>query len=120
MGIAGGAEATVTPLGVGGFNAMRALSKRNDEPERASRPYDKDRDGFVLSEGAGVLFLEEREHAIKRGAPIFAELIGYGATADAHHLTLPAPESEGGQRAMRQALADARIAPSDVQYVNAH
>jgi len=118
--IAGGAEATVTPLGVGGFNAMRALSKRNDEPERASRPYDKDRDGFVLSEGAGVLFLEEREHAIKRGAPIFAELIGYGATADAHHLTLPAPESEGGQRAMRQALADARIAPSDVQYVNAH
>lgn len=118
--IAGGSEATVTGLGIGGFNAMRALSKRNDEPEKASRPFDRERDGFVLSEGAGLVFLEEREHALKRGAAICAELVGYGATADAYHLSLPAPESEGGQRAMRQALADARLAPADIQYVNAH
>lgn len=118
--VAGGSEATVTGLGVGGFNAMRALSKRNDEPTRASRPFDKGRDGFVLSEGAGLLFLEEREHALKRGVPIYAEVLGYGATADAYHLSLPAPESEGGQRAMRQALADAKLAPSAIQYLNAH
>lgn len=118
--VAGGAEAAVTPLGVAGFASMRALSKRNDEPERASRPFDTGRDGFVISEGAGVVMLEERELAMKRGAPILAEVIGYGATADAYHLTQPAPEGEGAQRAMRAALADAGIAPSEVDYVNAH
>jgi 3-oxoacyl-[acyl-carrier-protein] synthase II len=118
--IAGGAEASVTPLGVAGFAAMRALSKRNDEPQRASRPFDRDRDGFVIAEGAGIVMLEEREAAMKRGAPILAEVIGYGATADAYHLTQPAPEGEGAQRAMRAALLDAQLAPSDVDYVNAH
>jgi 3-oxoacyl-[acyl-carrier-protein] synthase II len=118
--IAGGAEASVTPLGVAGFAAMRALSKRNEEPHRASRPFDRDRDGFVIAEGAGIVMLEEREAAMKRGAPILAEVIGYGATADAYHLTQPAPEGEGAQRAMRAALLDAQLAPSDVDYVNAH
>jgi 3-oxoacyl-[acyl-carrier-protein] synthase II len=118
--VAGGAEAAITPLGIGGFNAMRALSKRNDDPQRASRPFDKGRDGFVMSEGAGVLVLEEREMAIKRGAKIYCELIGYGATADAHHLTQPAPEAEGAQRAMKQAFRDAKIDPREVDYVNAH
>jgi 3-oxoacyl-[acyl-carrier-protein] synthase II len=118
--VAGGAEAAITPLGIGGFNAMRALSKRNDDPQRASRPFDKGRDGFVMAEGAGVLVLEEREMAIKRGAKIYCELIGYGATADAHHLTQPAPEAEGAQRAMRQALRDAKIDPREIDYVNAH
>ena len=118
--IAGGAEASVTPLGVAGFAAMRALSKRNDEPQRASRPFDRDRDGFVIAEGAGIVMLEEREAAMKRGAPILAEVIGYGATADAYHLTQPAPEGEGAQRAMRAALLDAQLSPSDVDYVNAH
>ncbi|MCU0672416.1 MAG: beta-ketoacyl-ACP synthase II [Myxococcota bacterium] len=118
--IAGGAEASVTPLGVAGFAAMRALSKRNDEPQRASRPFDRDRDGFVIAEGAGIVMLEEREAAMKRGAPILAEVIGYGATADAYHLTQPAPEGEGAQRAMRAALLDAQLAPSDIDYVNAH
>lgn len=118
--IAGGAEASVTPLGVAGFAAMRALSKRNDEPHRASRPFDRDRDGFVIAEGAGIVMLEEREAAMKRGAPILAEVIGYGATADAYHLTQPAPEGEGAQRAMRAALLDAQLAPSDIDYVNAH
>ena len=118
--IAGGAEASVTPLGVAGFAAMRALSKRNDDPQRASRPFDRDRDGFVIAEGAGIVMLEEREAAMKRGAPILAEVIGYGATADAYHLTQPAPEGEGAQRAMRAALLDAQLAPSDVDYVNAH
>jgi 3-oxoacyl-[acyl-carrier-protein] synthase II len=118
--IAGGAEASVTPLGVAGFAAMRALSKRNEEPHRASRPFDRDRDGFVIAEGAGIVMLEERDAAVKRGAPILAEVIGYGATADAYHLTQPAPEGEGAQRAMRAALLDAQLAPSDVDYVNAH
>lgn len=118
--IVGGAEAAVTPLGVGGFSAMRALSTRNDEPEKASRPFDKGRDGFVIAEGAGILVLEERERAVKRGAPIVCEVLGYGATADAHHLTQPAPEGEGAQRAMRQALADAKVDPTDVRYINAH
>jgi 3-oxoacyl-[acyl-carrier-protein] synthase II len=118
--IAGGAEASVTPLGVAGFAAMRALSKRNDDPQRASRPFDRDRDGFVIAEGAGIVMLEEREAAMKRGAPILAEVIGYGATADAYHLTQPAPEGEGAQRAMRAALLDAQLAPSDIDYVNAH
>ena len=118
--VAGGAEAAITPLGVAGFSAMRALSKRNDEPARASRPWDVDRDGFVIAEGAGLVFLEEREHAVKRGATIHAEIVGYGASADAHHLTQPAPEGEGAQRAMRAALADARLDPSAIDYVNAH
>jgi 3-oxoacyl-[acyl-carrier-protein] synthase II len=118
--IAGGAEATVTPLGVGGFTAMRALSTRNDAPEKASRPFDKDRDGFVIAEGAGIVVLEEYERAKKRGATILAEVVGYGATADAHHLTQPAPEGAGAQRAMRQALADGGLDASRVDYVNAH
>jgi 3-oxoacyl-[acyl-carrier-protein] synthase II len=118
--VAGGAEAAITPLGVGGFAAMRALSKRNDAPEKASRPWDTDRDGFVISEGAGLLFLEELEHAKKRGATIYAEIIGYGASADAYHLTQPAPEGEGAQRAMRAALGDAKLNPSQIDYINAH
>lgn len=118
--IAGGAEAAITPLGVAGFAAMRALSKRNDAPARASRPWDVDRDGFVIAEGAGLLFLEEREHAMNRGATIHAEIAGYGASADAHHLTQPAPEGEGAQRAMRAAIADAKLDPSAIDYVNAH
>jgi len=118
--VAGGAEAAVTPLGVGGFTAMRALSTRNDEPERASRPFDINRDGFVIAEGAGVMVLEEREAAIKRGATILAEVRGYGATADAHHLTQPAPEGEGAQRSMRACLADAKANADEVDYINAH
>ena len=118
--VAGGSEAAVTQIGVGGFAAMRALSKRNDEPTRASRPFDRGRDGFVIGEGAGVLILEELESAKKRGAEIICEVIGYGASADAYHLTQPAPEGEGGQRSMRMALEDAGLAPSDVDYVNAH
>ncbi|HKP58860.1 MAG TPA: beta-ketoacyl-ACP synthase II [Polyangiales bacterium] len=118
--VAGGSEAAITGLGIGGFNAMRALSKRNDEPEKASRPYDRDRDGFVMAEGAGILILEEREAAIKRGAKIYAEILGYGATADAFHLTQPSPEGEGAQRAMRAALKDAKLNASDVDYLNAH
>jgi 3-oxoacyl-[acyl-carrier-protein] synthase II len=118
--VAGGAESTITPLGVGGFNAMRALSKRNDEPEKASRPFDKGRDGFVIAEGAGIVMLEEREAAIKRGAKIYCEVVGYGATADAYHLSQPAPEGEGAQRAMKAALADAGMEPAAVNYVNAH
>ncbi len=118
--LAGGAEASVTGIGVGGFTAMRALSKRNDDPEAASRPFDKGRDGFVMAEGSGMVVLEERDAAMRRGAPILAEVIGYGATADAYHLTQPAPEGEGAQRAMKQALADAQINPEQVDYVNAH
>ena len=118
--VAGGAEACITPLGVGGFAAMRALSKRNDDPQAASRPFDTGRDGFVIGEGAGIMVLEERESAIKRGAPIVAEVVGYGASADAFHLTQPAPEGEGAQRAMRAALLDAQLTPSDVHYINAH
>jgi 3-oxoacyl-[acyl-carrier-protein] synthase II len=118
--VCGGAEAAITPVGVGGFAAMKALSTRNDEPERASRPFDKDRDGFVIAEGAGILLLEERDHAMKRGAKIYAEIVGYGATADAFHLTQPAPEGEGAQRAMKMALADAGRDVREVEYINAH
>jgi 3-oxoacyl-[acyl-carrier-protein] synthase II len=118
--IAGGAEAAVTPLGVGGFAAMKALSTRNDEPERASRPFDKDRDGFVIGEGSGVLILEERERALRRGAKIYAEVIGYGSNGDAHHMTAPAPEGEGAARCMRLALKDAGLAPNEIDYINAH
>src|SRR6266508_2783270 len=107
--ITGGCEATITPLGIGGFCAARALSERNDAPEKASRPFDKHRDGFVAGEGSGILVLEEYEHARKRGARIYAEVVGYGATADANHITSPAPEGEGGQRAMRMALRDAGV-----------
>jgi 3-oxoacyl-[acyl-carrier-protein] synthase II len=118
--LAGGCESTITPLGIGGFCAARALSERNDAPEKASRPFDKDRDGFVAAEGAGVLVLEELERAKKRGAKLFAELVGYGATADGFHITSPAPEGEGAQRAMRMALADAGMQPEQVGYINAH
>jgi len=116
--IAGGAESTVSPLGMGGFCAARALSTRNDDPTTASRPWDKDRDGFVLGEGAGVMVLEEYEHAKARGARIYAELVGYGMSADAHHIT--APNSDGPRRSMLNALKNAGLTPSDVQYVNAH
>jgi 3-oxoacyl-[acyl-carrier-protein] synthase II len=118
--ICGGTEATVTPLGVGGFNAMRALSTRNQAPKEASRPFDRDRDGFVIAEGAGILVIEELEHAKARGAKIYAELRGYGANADAHHITSPAPEGEGAQRCMKLALKDAKLSPADIGYVNAH
>ena len=118
--VAGGAEAAITPLSVGGFNSMRALSKRNEEPTLASRPFDRDRDGFVMAEGAGILMLEELESALKRGAKIYCEMSGYGATADAFHLSQPAPEAEGAQRAMKHALKDARLNPGEIDYVNAH
>ncbi len=118
--ITGGCEATITPLGIGGFCAARALSERNDAPEKASRPFDKHRDGFVAGEGSGLLILEEYEHARQRGARIYAEVAGYGASADANHITSPAPEGEGGQRAMRMALGDAGISPDQVGYVNTH
>jgi 3-oxoacyl-[acyl-carrier-protein] synthase II len=118
--IAGGAEAAITPMGVGGFAAMRALSTRNDEPEKASRPWDQARDGFVMGEGAGIMILEELEHARKRGAPILAEVAGYGMSGDAYHMTQPAPEHEGGFRVMRNAVRDAGVSPSVVGYVNAH
>jgi 3-oxoacyl-[acyl-carrier-protein] synthase II len=118
--IAGGCEATITPLGIGGFCAARAMSERNDAPEKASRPFDKGRDGFVAAEGAGILVLEEYEHARRRGARVYAELAGYGATADANHVTAPAPEGEGGQRAMRMALRDAGLEPGRIGYVNTH
>ena len=118
--IAGGAEAAITPMGIGGFAAMRALSTRNDAPEKASRPWDKDRDGFVVGEGAGILILEELEHAKARGANILAEVVGYGMSGDAFHITSPAPEHEGAQRVMWNAMRDAKIQPSDVGYINAH
>jgi 3-oxoacyl-[acyl-carrier-protein] synthase II len=118
--IAGGAEATITPLGVAGFASMRALSTRNDAPEKASRPFDKDRDGFVMGEGAGIVILEELEHAKKRGATIYCELVGYGATADAYHMTAPRPEGEGASRCMQMAMKHAKITPSEVDYINAH
>ena len=118
--IAGGTEAAITAMGVGGFAAMRALSTRNDEPEKASRPWDQGRDGFVIGEGAGILILEELEHARRRGAPIIAEVVGYGMSADAYHITQPAPEHEGGFRVMRNAVRDAKVSPEAVGYVNAH
>jgi len=118
--LAGGAEATITHLGIGGFCAARALSERNDAPEKASRPFDKDRDGFVAAEGAGIILLEEYEHARRRGARIYAQMAGYGASCDANHITSPAPEGEGGQRAMKLALADGELTPEQVGYVNTH
>jgi 3-oxoacyl-[acyl-carrier-protein] synthase II len=118
--IAGGAEASITPMGIGGFAAMRALSTRNDEPERASRPWDRDRDGFVVGEGSGILILEELEHAKARGAKILGEVVGYGMSGDAYHITSPAPEHEGAFRVMRNAIRDAKLNPTDIGYVNAH
>ncbi|MBE0617425.1 MAG: beta-ketoacyl-ACP synthase II [Proteobacteria bacterium] len=118
--IAGGVESTITPLAVGGFNAMRALSTRNAEPERASRPFDKDRDGFVMGEGGGVLILEDLDHARKRTARIYGELVGYGATADAYHITAPDPQGDGAARCMAMALRSAGVGPENVDYVNAH
>ncbi len=118
--IAGGAESTVTPLGVGGFCSARALSQRNDEPQRASRPFTASRDGFVLSEGAAIVILEDLERARARGVPVIAEVIGYAANADAHHITMPSPEGEGAQACMRRALRDAGLSPEAIGYINAH
>jgi 3-oxoacyl-[acyl-carrier-protein] synthase II len=118
--IAGGTEGVVTPLGIGGFCAMKALSTRNDEPERASRPWDRDRDGFVLGEGAGIMILEELEQAETRGARIYAEIGGYGMSGDAYHISAPHPEGVGAERVMSQALADAGLPIESVDYVNAH
>ena len=118
--VAGGAEGAVGKIGVAGFCAMKALSTRNDAPEKASRPWDKDRDGFVMAEGAGILVLEEYEHAVARGAKIYAEVAGYGLSGDAYHITAPAPGGEGGMRAMQAALKDAGMQPGDVDYINAH
>ena len=118
--IAGGSEAAITPMGIGGFAAMRALSTRNDEPERASRPFDMERDGFIMGEGAGVVILEELEHAIRRGAPIYAELVGYGMSADAFHITAPSEDGEGAVRVMAMAIQKAGIRPAEVNYINAH
>jgi 3-oxoacyl-[acyl-carrier-protein] synthase II len=117
---AGGSEAAIVPVGIGGFCAMRAMSTRNDDPKRASRPFDKDRDGFVMGEGAGVLCLEELEHAKKRGARIYCEIVGYGNTADAYHLTSPSPGGEGAARCMKVALRTGGLNPTDVSYINAH
>ncbi|KAB2889115.1 MAG: beta-ketoacyl-ACP synthase II [Desulfobulbaceae bacterium] len=118
--VTGGAEAVICPLGVAGFSAMKALSSRNDAPQQASRPFDKDRDGFVMSEGSGMLILEELDHALARGAHIYAEVIGYGLSSDAYHIAAPPEDGEGGVRAMQMALTDAGLKPEDVDYINAH
>jgi 3-oxoacyl-[acyl-carrier-protein] synthase II len=118
--IAGGAEAVITPLGIGGFNAMKTLSTRNDEPEKASRPFDAGRDGFVMGEGAGIVILENLESALERGAKIYAEIAGYGMTADAYHITSPSPNGDGAARCMKRALEDGGLEPSDLNYINAH
>lgn len=118
--IAGGSEAVITPLALAGFSSMRALSTRNDEPERASRPWDKDRDGFVMGEGAGIVMLEELEHAKRRGAPILAEVLGFGMTSDAYHISAPSEDGDGAKRVIRCALDDAGLNPEDVDYINAH
>ena len=118
--IAGGTEAVITPLGIGGFNAMKALSTRNDEPEKASRPFDTDRDGFIMGEGAGIVILESLQSAVEREARIYAEVAGYGMTADAYHITAPAPGGEGAARCMAIALKDAEVQPAEINYINAH
>ena len=118
--VCGGAEATVTPMGIGGFNAMKALSTRNESPQEASRPFDKHRDGFVMGEGGGIIILESLEHALDRGAKIWGEVAGVGYTADAHHITAPAPGGEGATVAMQKALHDGDLAPEDIDYVNTH
>jgi 3-oxoacyl-[acyl-carrier-protein] synthase II len=118
--IAGGTEANITPMTVGGFNAMRALSTRNEEPEKACRPFEKNRDGFVVAEGSGILILEELEFALKRKAKIYGELVGYGYTGDAYHITAPSPEGDGAVRCMRMAIKDAGLRPEDIDYINAH
>jgi len=118
--VAGGTEANLTPLTIGGFNAMKALSTRNDAPHMASRPFDKDRNGFVVAEGSGIVVLEELEHALKRGAKIYGEIAGYGYNGDAYHITAPAPDGEGFIRCIKMALKDAGILPEDVNYINAH
>ncbi len=118
--VAGGAEASITPIGLAGFCSMRALSTRNEEPERASRPFDKERDGFVMGEGSGIIVLEDLDHALRRGAKIYAEIVGYGATADAYHITAPHPEGEGAFHSMRLAIEEAGISPNEVNYINAH
>jgi 3-oxoacyl-[acyl-carrier-protein] synthase II len=118
--VAGGTEANLTPLTVGGFNAMKALSTRNDAPEKASRPFERDRDGFVVAEGSGIVILEEMEHALKRGATIFAEVAGYGYNGDAYHITAPCPDGEGSTNCMRMALRDAGMTPEEIDYINAH
>jgi 3-oxoacyl-[acyl-carrier-protein] synthase II len=118
--LAGGAEASVTPLSIGGFCSLKALSTRNDDPQKACRPFDRERDGFIMAEGAGVFVLEELEHAKKRGAKIYAEIIGYGASCDAFHVTAPAENGEGGARAMKMAIDDAKLNPDDIDYINAH
>lgn len=118
--VAGGSEANLTPLTVGGFNAMKALSTRNDDPLKASRPFERDRDGFVVAEGSGIVILEELEHATKRGAKIYAEMAGYGYNGDAYHITAPCPDGDGFIRCIRMALKDALLSPDDVDYINAH
>jgi 3-oxoacyl-[acyl-carrier-protein] synthase II len=120
MMICGGTEATVTPMGIGGFASMKALSTRNEDPARASRPFDAQRDGFVVGEGAGILIMESLEHAEKRGAPILAEIVGYGMSGDAYHITQPAEDGSGAYRVMKAALKDAKLSPDDISYVNAH